>query len=225
MRIDKERAMKSHEFTIVAGGLPIDGDDWHDRFYEAGCDDALLTLQRGVFILHFDREADTLEAAITSACGDVRRAGADIVRVEPDPLVSASDIAERAGITRQAVSLYANGERGDGFPTPVVGISGSRPLWSWSAVAAWLHAAGKLDASEVEVARLLEDLNSRLQPAQEARPASTAVSVQSEFVKIDYYVSRTRRRIDDPKLRCEPSRNAARQRPNFRLRPSQQMMS
>lgn len=88
--------MNSYEFTIVATGLSIDGDEWADRFYEAGCDDALVALQRGLFVLNFDREADTLAEAVDSACADIRRAGATIVRIEPDPLVSASDIAERA---------------------------------------------------------------------------------------------------------------------------------
>lgn len=69
----KGTAMNSYEFTIVAGGLPIEGDDWHDSFHEAGCDDALLSLQRGLFVLQFDREADSLAEAVASACEDVRR--------------------------------------------------------------------------------------------------------------------------------------------------------
>ncbi len=151
--------MNSYEFSIVATGLPIDGDEWEDNFYEAGCDDALVGLQRGLFVLDFNRQADTLAEAVESACADIRRAGATIVRIEPDPLVSPSDIAERAAITRQAVSLYVNGERGKGFPTPVACVSGSRPLWKWSEVAVWLHAAGKIDQSVLEAAQLLERLN------------------------------------------------------------------
>ena len=127
--------VSTYEFSIVATGLPIDGDKWEDRFYDAGCDDALVGLQRGLFVLDFAREADTLTEAVESAIADIHRAGAAIVRIEPDPLVSPSDIAERAGITRQAVSLYVNGERGEGFPTPVACVSGSRPLWKWSEVA------------------------------------------------------------------------------------------
>lgn len=84
---------------------------------------------------------------------------ATIVRIEPDPLVSASDIAERAAITRQAVSLYVNSKRGEGFPPPFAWVSGSRPLWKWSEVAVWLHAAGKIDQSVLEAAQLLERLN------------------------------------------------------------------
>ena len=151
--------MSSYEFSIIATGLSIDGDEWEDSFYEAGCDDALVGVRRGLFVLDFNREAATLAEAVESACADMRRAGATIVRIEPDPLVSPSDIAERAAITRQAISLYVNGERGEGFPPPVACVSGSRPLWKWSEVAVWLHAIGKIDQSVVEAAQLFERLN------------------------------------------------------------------
>ncbi|HCJ43717.1 MAG TPA: hypothetical protein DHV58_06770, partial [Erythrobacter sp.] len=85
--------MKSFEFTIAATGLPLDTDEWEYAFYEAGCDDATVSLQRGVFILFFDREAENFENAARSACEDIRSAGAKILRIEPDPLVSSSDIA------------------------------------------------------------------------------------------------------------------------------------
>ena len=60
--------MKSFEFTIAATGLPLDTDEWEYAFYEAGCDDATVSLQRGVFILFFDREAEDFESAARSAC-------------------------------------------------------------------------------------------------------------------------------------------------------------
>ena len=151
--------MRSYEFTIVATGLSIDNEDWADSFYEAGCDDAFVGIQRGVFVLHFDREAPSAVAAIKSACEDVRRAGAHVLRIEPDPLVSGSDIAERSGLTRQAVSLYVNGERGVGFPTPVACICSSRPLWDWMDVATWLCAAGRLDNADLELAHAISLAN------------------------------------------------------------------
>jgi len=164
--------MTTYEFKIVAGGLSIESEDYEDRFFESGCDDALLAFQRGRFILSFSRDAESFEEAVLSACDDVRSAGATVVRVEPDPLVSASDIAERADITRQAVSLYVSGDRGEGFPAPVACVSGSRPLWMWSEVAAWLHAAGKLDSSEVEAATLIDRINS--QSKEKVRPTPIA---------------------------------------------------
>lgn len=208
--------MNSYEFTIVAGGLPIEGDEWHDIFYEAGCDDALLALQRGLFVLHFDREADSLEEAVTSACADVQSAGATIVRIEPDPLVSASDIADRTGITRQAVSLYVNGERGDGFPKPVACISGPRPLWKWSEVALWLHAAGKVETVVLEAAQLIDRLNAEGVEVN-APEATQDALVISEYARIEYYM---RRPIENPTLRTQRSLLNERHRSGFNLRPN-----
>lgn len=153
--------MPSYGFSVIAGDVSLDDEAWADRFYEAGCDDALVSLQRGLVIVDFDREAETADEAIGSACDAVWRAGGTVLRIEPDPLVSASDVAERSGVTRQAVSLYAKGERGDRFPTPVACVTTSRPLWRWSEVSAWLHAGGTVDASVVELAESIDRANVR----------------------------------------------------------------
>lgn len=211
--------MNSYEFTIVAGGLPTEGDDWHDNFLEAGCDDALLTLQRGLFVLHFDREANSLADAVESACTDVRNAGASIIRIEPDPLVSASDIADRAGITRQAVSLYVNGERGEGFPKPVACISGARPLWKWSEIAVWLHAAGKVSASIVEAAKLVDNLNAKGFDLDMIERAPCATIEIGEYARMEYYM---RRPIEKPALRSQRSIGSERHRSGFSLRPNRE---
>lgn len=154
--------MSYHEFTIVATGPSVNTDEWEEAFYEAGCDDATVSLQRGAFILSFDREAETFEEAVRSGCKDVERAGASILRIEPDPLVSSSDIAERAGITRQAVSLYTTGGRGENFPLPIACASGQHPLWNWGQVASWLAAKGKLSTDAVEQAVFIKSMNDKL---------------------------------------------------------------
>lgn len=215
--------MISHEFTIVAGGPSVEDDEWTDRFYEAGCDDALLMVQRGLFVLDFNREAETFEDALASACENVRSAGAQIVRIEPDPLVSASDMAERAGLTRQAVSLYVNGERGEDFPTPVACVSGSRALWKWSDVAAWLNRAGKLDDAAVANALLIERLNA--QGFEEPNPeickeVGIEVVVESIYTKAEFYHAENRREIEAPKFRSERTRIMPRKK-IFELRPKQ----
>lgn len=154
--------MSCHEFTIVATGLSLDSDEWEEAFYEAGCDDATVALQRGAFILCFDREAETFKEALKSACADVKSAGASILRIEPDPLVSSSDIADRTGITRQAVSLYTTGGRGENFPVPVACASSQRPLWNWVEVANWLAAKGKLSTDAAEQAVLIKSMNDEI---------------------------------------------------------------
>ena len=92
------------EFAIVASGLDPDAEDFFDRFFDAGCDDATIAFQKGHIIADFAREAASLEDAIASAIADVKKAGATVDRVEPDPLVSLSDMAARAGLTRAAMT-------------------------------------------------------------------------------------------------------------------------
>lgn len=62
---------------------------------------------------------------------------AHIERLEPDVWVSQSEIAASANLTRSAISNYASGERGAGFPAlksprhhrqPPVGLGRSLPL-------------------------------------------------------------------------------------------------
>lgn len=91
-----------HEFSIRALGLDPAAEDFEGCFYRAGCDDATIAFQRGVMIIDFSRESNSLEEAIHSAVEAVRSTGATVIRVEPEPLVSLSDIAERAGLTKAA---------------------------------------------------------------------------------------------------------------------------
>ena len=121
--------MKGHQFTIIATGLDSRADDFEDRFLAAGCGDATISFQRGVIVAAFDREARTYIGALVSAVCDVRRAGATVLRVEPDDLVNLSDIAVRTDMTRAAISNFARGDWGKGFPAPVARVTTDTPLW------------------------------------------------------------------------------------------------
>ncbi|MEJ0044550.1 MAG: hypothetical protein WDM81_21045 [Rhizomicrobium sp.] len=66
--------MKTHEFTIVAPRIGSKSDDFENRFYNAGCDDATISLWKGTIILEFAREAPTFDDALASALADVQRA-------------------------------------------------------------------------------------------------------------------------------------------------------
>jgi predicted DNA-binding transcriptional regulator AlpA len=151
--------MKTHEFTIVASGLDPEAEGFEDRFYEAGCDDATISFQKGVILLEFAREAPSFAKALISGIADVQRAGAEVERIEPDYLVSLSDIASRAGLSRAAISLYGKGERGEDFPTPVARVTSESPLWDWVDVAQWMLRHGRLSASDVLQARLVKEAN------------------------------------------------------------------
>ena len=103
--------MKTYEFTIIASGLDTEADDFEDHFYGAKCDDATVAVIKGKIVLEFAREARNFAHALASAIIDVRRAGAKIERIEPDYLVSLSDIAQRSDLSRSAISHYAAGNR------------------------------------------------------------------------------------------------------------------
>ncbi|MCV0371680.1 hypothetical protein [Filomicrobium sp.] len=158
--------MKTFEFTIIASGLDHEADDFEDRFFEAGCDDATIAFARGAILLHFAREAESIEHAIESAISDVRSAGAQVDRVEPDNLVSLSEIATRANMTKGAISHYSKGARGRGFPHPVARVTTDSPLWDWDQVSKWLADRGKIDAILVAEASAVRKFNTRLEIEQ-----------------------------------------------------------
>lgn len=150
---------KTHEFTIVASGLDPEAEDFEDRFYVAGCDDATISYQKGAIILEFSREAQSFARALISALSDVQEAGARVDRVEPDYLVSLSDIAQRSGLSRAAISLYCKGERAQGFPPPVARVTSESPLWDWVDVSRWMVRHSKLSHEVVLQARMVKEAN------------------------------------------------------------------
>lgn len=154
--------MKIFEFCIIASGLDPEAEDFADRFFEAGCDDATIAFQKGCIIADFAREAVSIEDAIVSAVECVIAAGAKVDRIEPDPLVSLSDIAARAGMSRAAMTQYSKGQRGRSFPAPVARVTSESPLWDWSSVAKWLFQNDKLQRSEAVEAEAVRVVNSAL---------------------------------------------------------------
>jgi len=151
--------MTKHELTIIASGLNPEADDFEDSLFEAGCSDATISIQKGLIILEFTREASSFPHALISAIEDVRRSGAHVERIEPDHLVSLSDIARRASLSRAAISLYVKGERSDGFPSPVARVTTESPLWDWVHVARWLHRNQRLSLDAVVQAKVVREAN------------------------------------------------------------------
>ena len=151
--------MQTFEFTIVASGLNPQDEDFESRFYDAGCDDATITFQRGHIIVDFTREAESVVRAIASAVEAVRSVGARVDRIEPDPLVSLADIAARSQMTRAAMTQYAKGQRGKNFPAPVAKVTSDSPLWDWASVAFWLFRQNKITRDAALVAEALSQAN------------------------------------------------------------------
>jgi hypothetical protein len=96
----------------------------------------------------FDREADSLSDAIVSAVADVESVpDLRVLRLEPDDLVTATEIAERLGRSRESVRLLIAGKRGPGsFPAPVSHLRRRNRLWRWADVATWAEQPQERDA-------------------------------------------------------------------------------
>lgn len=163
--------MKQFEFSIIASGLDPEAEDFADRFFEAGCDDATISFQKGHIIVDFARDANSIEEAICSAVECVGKAGAHVDRVEPDPLVSLSDIAARTGLSRAAITNYSKGDRAGNFPSPVARVTSKTSLYEWASVATWLFQHNQLPrekAIEAEAVRVVNDVIRSHEPLQEA---------------------------------------------------------
>lgn len=158
--------MKTFEFSIVASGLDPEADGFADRFFDAGCDDATLSFQKGHIILDFARAAASLQSAIASAVEDVAKAGATVDRIEPDPLVSLIEIAARSGLTRQAITNYAKGERAKNFPAPMARVTADSSLWDWATVAKWMFKNKKIERDVAIEAEIVKAANAAITAGQ-----------------------------------------------------------
>jgi hypothetical protein len=112
-----------------------------ESLYEAGCSDASVeTGPLGTF-LDFSRDAPSLAVALVSAVRDIDKVpDLRAVGVSCENMVTLLAIAERAGVSREAIRLWATGQRGSGgFPPPMLITPGGEQLWDWEQVADWLR--------------------------------------------------------------------------------------
>jgi hypothetical protein len=96
-----------------------------DALQAAGCDDAAFMgpAGDGTFTAEFDRVAPAVPAAVVSALEALRSALPDVelLRVQPEDIVSLSAIAARTGRTDESVRLLTLGRRGPGGFPPAAG--------------------------------------------------------------------------------------------------------
>ena len=157
---------REYEFELVLTNVPELTTEVEDSLYEAGCDDATLSVQFGRMFLSFSREAPSLKDAILSAIRDVKKAniGAEVIRVGVCDLVTQAEIARRLGRARQVVHQYITGQRGPGgFPAPVCS---KPPLWAWREVASWLGQNDMIKPEAVREAEQTAIINSALELQQ-----------------------------------------------------------
>lgn len=130
--------MRRHEF-ILRLNREVTPDEV-EALYQAGCSDAAVETGPLGTLIDFSREAPGLAEALVSAVRDIEKVpGLRAIGVVCQNMVSMAMIAERAGVTREAVRLWAAGLRGDGnFPPPVLITGGGEKMWDWEQVARWL---------------------------------------------------------------------------------------
>lgn len=135
----------AYNFQLMLSGVHELSDDLAEAIFMAFEGDADLSSRGGtVTVDFFEWEfAGDVERELFEIIHRVKRAvepfGAEVVRLLPDDLATAAEIAQRLGISREAVRLYATGQRGDGlFPAPAHASASNRSvLWRWGEVLDW----------------------------------------------------------------------------------------
>lgn len=164
--------MTEYSFQLTIRGEL--NDERLDRLFEAGCDDATFSTKGDLTFAEFDRDATTLVEAVTSAIRSVEGVdGFEVLHIDPDELVWAAEIAERAGRTRQNVDQLIRGLRGPGGFPPPASHATRNPLWRWSEVEGWFaQYEGREPDSERSI--VVGALNGALQARHGLRTESPA---------------------------------------------------
>jgi hypothetical protein len=168
-------AMTTHVFKIVLDRQPSGAE--LDRLYEVGCDDATFGLDRNLPIAEFDREASALAGAIASAVRAIESVGLKPLRVVDEDTLTLADIAERTGLSREAVRRYSTGERGPGgFPPPINPGRDGTVFYRWTEVAPWLHEKLKLEVEQGDPALAMANLVLQARQFRDRVPQASALS-------------------------------------------------
>jgi hypothetical protein len=160
---------REFDFALIVGGVRDLTPEVEDALFEAGCDDATLSIRYGLLYAEFSRAARSIEKAILSAIRDIRKAdiGAEVLRVDECNLVTASEIARRVDRSRQLVYQYIKGERGPGgFPAPEFYLAEGAPLWAWCEVSYWFAQNDIVRPEEGWNAEVVAAINNWLEAQQ-----------------------------------------------------------
>ena len=176
---------REYDFALILTGVAELSSAVEDGLFQAGCDDATLSMQYGSLYLEFSRTAPSLKDAILSAIRDVRKAGvgADVWRVDSHDLVSPSEIARRIGRTRQLIHQYITGVRGPGgFPAPDCNLTEGQPLWSWYAVGVWLSKNDMIRPETLRDTEIVAAINTALERSHQLERDPALVNEISKAV-------------------------------------------
>jgi hypothetical protein len=163
--------MTEYEFTLHLDREVT--EDEADALYGAFDDGSIVTGEGGTTI-DFTRDADSWVTAIVTAVSDIEGAvpRLRVTGVGQDDLVSMLEIAQRTGRSREAVRLWAAGQRGPGnFPAPAWVSPGGERFWHWRDVARWareqMNLAVEAEPDEIRVADEVLKARQAMAEAQE----------------------------------------------------------
>src|SRR5665647_1454177 len=130
--------MSKYEVTFDVVEVPDDlADDLLDRF------DCLIGTHHGgqdyVTITATGGDCVAEARAMTT---QLQLLGLVVLRLRAD-LAPRTDIAERLGVTRQAVGNWVRGEGECGFPPAYTDVGGG--IWLWAKIVRWAEAHGACD--------------------------------------------------------------------------------
>jgi hypothetical protein len=131
--------MADYELTFELDELD---EAQEDRIYEAF--DAMIAVHGSTTLMTCTARGATTFAAAKGTVAELAGMGVVAIRLYED-LVGRAQIAERAGVTTQAVGLWVRGERQAQSPFPAPYHVAAGGLWLWADVNAWLAAQGKED--------------------------------------------------------------------------------
>jgi hypothetical protein len=161
---------EGHIFTIcfhISGAT--DGGDQSVRAYDdPGLQDLgpyLPIGNDGNFKAEFERPASTFADAVISALSDPQRVfpEAELVRVEPDDLITISGIAERLNRSHESIRLLVQGQRGPGgFPRQASAQGAKTRVWRWHEVVDWFEQKMDVRVPNAEHAKFLAMINDLL---------------------------------------------------------------
>lgn len=150
---DSSDSARSFAFTLIVEANEKTTEEVSDSVYAAGCDNALVHSRGGVIFIDFDCDGSSLTKEVLKAIQAVETAvhGLQVLRIEPEDQVTASEIARRSKRTRESVRKLISGERGPGgFPHPIAAFTRKSPLWSWLEVASWFGSIGYAEENNIE---------------------------------------------------------------------------
>jgi hypothetical protein len=149
-----ERVPGKFSFRVRLADRPT--DEQYDRLFEAMPDDPAIESGPAGASVSFERDGEDFTDVVLEALNQLVTAGVEPVAVE-DELVTAKDIADRTGRSRQSISQLIHGHRGPGgFPSPAASHTRS-PLWHWNDVVGWFETLG--GGQPLDQAQHLEQLN------------------------------------------------------------------